>query len=135
MAARPKSICRKVACGALLDTPGYCAKHRKAIQQADRIERGTAHERGYTSAWAKARAGHLRNSPLCVHCAAEGRTVAASVVDHMIPHKGDMVAFWVSSNWQSLCKRHHDIKTATEDGGFGHSRKKNPEKNPEKNNC
>nr|WP_255342434.1 HNH endonuclease [Herminiimonas sp. CN] len=54
-----------------------------------------------------------------MHCTQEGRVVAASVVDHAIPHKGDMVAFWVTSNWQSLCKHHHDVKTATEDGGFG----------------
>jgi 5-methylcytosine-specific restriction protein A len=27
--------------------------------------------------------------------------------------------FWDSKNWQSLCKHHHDVKTATEDGGFG----------------
>jgi 5-methylcytosine-specific restriction protein A len=47
----------------------------------------------------------------------------ATVVDHKIPHKGDMKLFWDRSNWQSLCKCHHDIKTATEDGGFGHSLK------------
>jgi 5-methylcytosine-specific restriction protein A len=46
--------------------------------------------------------------------------VAATVVDHIVPHKGDKVKFWDSSNWQSLCKRCHDAKTATEDGGFGH---------------
>lgn len=44
---------------------------------------------------------------------------AASVVDHIVPHKGDQKLFWRRSNWQSLCKRCHDVKTATEDGGFG----------------
>lgn len=43
----------------------------------------------------------------------------ATVVDHVIPHKGDKKFFWDENNWQPLCKRHHDIKTATEDGGFG----------------
>lgn len=96
--------------------------------------RGTAHERGYTSTWAKARAGYLAKHPLCAHCMEEGRAVAASVVDHIINHKlkaaldsGDAAAitkakalFWASeSNWQPLCKTHHDRKTATEDGGFG----------------
>lgn len=27
--------------------------------------------------------------------------------------------FWSVANWQALCKRHHDAKTAAEDGGFG----------------
>ena len=43
----------------------------------------------------------------------------ATVVDHIIPHKGDMDIFWDEDNWQPLCKRCHDQKTATENGGFG----------------
>lgn len=43
----------------------------------------------------------------------------ASIVDHIIPHKGDKQLFWDRDNWQPLCKKHHDRKTATEDGGFG----------------
>jgi 5-methylcytosine-specific restriction protein A len=58
-------------------------------------------------------------NPLCVTCQGEGRVEAATVVDHIIPHRGDQKLFWGRSNWQSLCKRHHDIKTASEDGGFG----------------
>lgn len=46
----------------------------------------------------------------------------AEVVDHIVPHKGDLSLFWSRSNWQSLCKRCHDIKTAMEDGGFGRRR-------------
>lgn len=45
--------------------------------------------------------------------------VAATVVDHITPHKGDKALFWQRANWQPLCKRCHDIKTAIEDGGFG----------------
>lgn len=104
------------------------------MQAMDAAVRGTAHERGYTSAWAKARAGYLAKHPLCLHCMEEGRVVAASVVDHITNHKlkaamdsGDAAAivkakalFWDSeSNWQSLCKPHHDRKTATEAGAFG----------------
>jgi predicted kinase len=44
---------------------------------------------------------------------------AGEVVDHIIPHKGDYELFWDEGNWQTLCKRCHDVKTATEDGGFG----------------
>ncbi|WP_338080605.1 HNH endonuclease signature motif containing protein [Cohnella luojiensis] len=48
-----------------------------------------------------------------------GRVVAATVVDHIKPHKGNKILFWDKNNWQPLCKQHHDRKTAIEDGGFG----------------
>ena len=46
---------------------------------------------------------------------AEGKYVKATVVDHIIPHRGDQKLFWDRGNWQALCKRHHDIKTGNED--------------------
>lgn len=60
---------------------------------------------------------------MCDECD-EGRKrlVPASVVDHRIPHRGDMTLFWDSSNWQSMAKTCHDKKTAREDGGFGNVR-------------
>lgn len=69
--------------------------------------------------WRKARMLWLMTHPLCVRCEAEGRTVAATVVDHIDPHRGDYERFWSSDNWQSLCKQCHDKKTAREDGAFG----------------
>jgi 5-methylcytosine-specific restriction protein A len=41
------------------------------------------------------------------------------VVDHKVPHRGDMKLFWDRNNWQSMAKECHDRKTASEDGGFG----------------
>lgn len=107
--------CTWPGCAALVSIGSRCDRHRK---QSDR-ERGTAHERGYTSAWSKARAAFLAKHPLCAQHQRDGRVVAASVVDHVRPHQGDMTIFWDSDNWQSLCKPCHDRKTATEDGGFG----------------
>jgi len=137
MPRRAKSICRQAACGKTIQIPGYCPRHQKARQQQDAAQRGTAHERGYTSAWTKARAHYLRAHPLCVEALKEGRVVAAEVVDHIIPPRlkeamdsGDPILiakakalFWDSeNNWQSLSKTAHDRKTATEDGGFGRPR-------------
>jgi predicted kinase len=34
----------------------------------------------------------------------------ASVVDHIIPHRGDQAKFWDSANWQSLCTRCHSSR-------------------------
>lgn len=62
--------------------------------------------------WAKQ---FLMAHPLCVQCMAEGRYVRATVVDHIVPHRGDQKLFWDRSNWQALCKAHHDKKTGLED--------------------
>lgn len=82
--------------------------------------RAKTDERGYTWKWRKARAAYLKMHALCVACEREDHQLTpASVVDHIVPHKGDMTLFWDPNNWQALCKAHHDRKTATADGGFG----------------
>lgn len=76
----------------------------------------------YGSKWDRERLIFLRAHPLCVMCQEQGRVTAATVVDHIIPHKlkealrsGDSQAiakaqklFWSRKNWQGLCKPHHD---------------------------
>ena len=75
--------------------------------------RGTAAERGYDHSWRSARRLYLASHPLCTHCLdRENRTTAATVIDHVIPHRGDKRLFWDRSNWQPLCDRHHNEKTA-----------------------
>lgn len=49
-------------------------------------------------------------------CEAEGQTTAATVCDHIDPHKGDPDKFW-NGPFQSLCKRHHDSDKAREERG------------------
>jgi 5-methylcytosine-specific restriction enzyme A len=71
------------------------------------------------SAWRIGRLQHLLASPLCVVCAARGRTTRATEVDHIRPHRGDRALFFDRSNWQSLCRSCHSSKTNREDGGFG----------------
>lgn len=41
-------------------------------------------------------------------CSAKGLVVAANVVDHIDPHRGDKVRFWARDNWQSLCDTCHN---------------------------
>jgi 5-methylcytosine-specific restriction protein A len=74
--------------------------------------------RGYGYAWQKARDGFLREYPLCVLCRAEGRTTAADVVDHTIPHRGDQWLFWDRNNWRPLCKPHHDSDAKKKDNAL-----------------
>lgn len=85
--------------------------------------RPSAAKRGYGPRWKKVRILQLTQEPLCCICIDDGRTVQATVVDHIVPHKGDQALMWDGNNHQSLCKSCHDRKTATEDGGFGHKRK------------
>lgn len=70
--------------------------------------RANASARGYGSKWQAARSGYLRRHPVCVMCALLGRVTEATVVDHIVPHRGDSKLFWDSGNWQALCKPCHD---------------------------
>ena len=89
--------------------------------------RQSAQQRGYTSAWHKARSVYLKQHPLCAMCAKAGRTRAASVVDHITPHKGDQVLFWDRNNWQPLCYRcHNSTKQAQERARHGCDEHGNP---------
>ena len=72
------------------------------------MDRANANQRGYGGRWQKARATFLRQHPLCEMHQARGQVVAATVVDHKVPHRGDQALFWDTSNWQALCKRCHD---------------------------
>jgi 5-methylcytosine-specific restriction endonuclease McrA len=53
--------------------------------------------------------------PLCEECLGHGVAMPATVVDHIVPHRGDPKLFWDRSNWQALCKRCHDRKTGKYD--------------------
>ena len=90
-----------------------CPEHTRSRERA----RGSAHQRGYDARWRKEREVFLRANPLCRKCKAEDRIEPATVVDHVIPHKGDQELFWNQANWQPLCKPHHDARV--DEGDFG----------------
>lgn len=109
MPMKPRRPCRYPGCvGFCEQGQVYCPEHIK--WSADRLRGGAAY-RGYDRKWREARAAYLRRHPLCVQCQKEGRLTAATVVDHIIPHRGDQYLFWDQENWQSLCKDCHDRKT------------------------
>ena len=77
---------------------------------------------------------HLRQEPLCRFCLARGlvndgsRTMAGLtqadprrrylVVDHVIPHRGNLLLFW-NGELQTLCPDHHDsVKQQQDARGF-----------------
>jgi 5-methylcytosine-specific restriction protein A len=77
-------------------------------------QRPSAAHRGYGGRWRRARLAFLTRHPLCASCQALRRVVPATVVDHLVPHRGDQRLFWDKRNWQGLCKSCHDAKTARE---------------------
>ena len=71
-----------------------------------------------TTRWQRLRKRVLLEHPLCVECERRGRVTPATVVDHIVPHKGNLELFWDENNLQGLCKNCHDSKT-TKEGRWG----------------
>ena len=112
MPYRPKIPCKHTGCGNLV-APGqkYCDEHKALHTDTSR----SVNKRGYTSKWQHESKRYLRDNPLCVKCKANGKFAEATVVDHIVPHRGNQKLFWDKNNWQALCKSCHDRKTRTED--------------------
>lgn len=67
----------------------------------------------HTARWARIRKRQLAKDPWCAQCLLQDVYTPATVVDHVIPHRGDPVKFY-RGPFQSLCKTCHDRKTAKE---------------------
>ena len=57
------------------------------------------------------RAVHLAHAPICNIC----NQAAADTLDHIIPVRLDPASFWDETNLQTVCRRCHDRKSATDD--------------------
>jgi 5-methylcytosine-specific restriction protein A len=79
-----------------------------------------------TQRWRKTSRRNLDLYPLCgdrawnlqitgdSRCRAAGRTVLATVTDHVRPHRGNAALFWDPKNRQSLCDECHGLKSQRE---------------------
>lgn len=67
--------------------------------------------------WRWKRAAWLAAHPLCVFCLARGIVRAATIVDHIQPHRGSDELYWSDDNLQSLCKPCHDGAKQARDKG------------------
>ena len=87
-------------------------------------DRAKTAARGYGGRWQRERLAFLTHpdNALCVMCKRESRVTAATVVDHIIPHKGDYKLMWDRANWQPLCKPHHDSDKQSMDKGGNRQR-------------
>lgn len=103
---KPPHIC---TCGQTVAHGARCPcqiKTTRARNKRHDANRPNAAQRGYGSQWRTARDAFLAVND---RCAWPGCFARATVVDHVIPHRGDMRLFWDRTNWQPLCKHHHDM--------------------------
>ncbi|WP_424976816.1 HNH endonuclease [Leisingera sp. S232] len=101
---RPPHIC---SCGNIVPHGERCSCQIKRTRERNRRHdrrRPTASQRGYGGKWRAARDAFLRIND---RCAWPGCGSLATVVDHIIPHRGDDRLFWDRSNWQPLCTSCH----------------------------
>ncbi len=91
--------------------PNARGKNQRALRRAQNKQvddrRGSAKSRGYGRDWEQARLGHLQASPFCKYCELKGVDAGATLVDHLYPHRGDMVLFWNEQWWVSSCSPCH----------------------------
>ena len=94
-----------------------CFRERPCPLHAGQPHRDTktAQERRFygSAAWQRLRAAHRRSEPLCRECAAAGRVVKGTLVDHVRPIRagGEPMA---ATNLQTLCNACHAAKRARE---------------------
>jgi len=106
---------------------GYCQYHKQLLDSQYDITRDPNVTQWLKSSrYRDSRQWFLTKSKhLCVRCGRSG-----DVLDHIHSHSGDYQLFWNVRNWQCLCKKCHDRKTAMEDGGFGRVKKVKKKVNP-----
>ncbi|MHC4176876.1 MAG: HNH endonuclease signature motif containing protein [Planctomycetota bacterium] len=119
MARKPKRPCRSAGCLGLVRPGEACPKcGRKSGRSGGKSTTPwAATERKWrdSARWRHGlRPAHLAEQPLCVACAAEGKTTVAQHVDHIRPACGNAALFWAPANLQSLCAHHHSQKTVRE---------------------
>lgn len=112
MPNKPLRPCRHPGCAALT-RERYCPVHKPA--KAPRRVSAEYHNWYSLPIWTnELRPSQLLREPFCRECAKRGFRTRATVVDHIVPHRGDWAKFIDPANHQSLCKICHDRKTARE---------------------
>lgn len=67
-----------------------------------------------TRKWKRLRLYQLQKEPLCAKCKTKGQTTPASVVHHIVPHKGDLTLFY-TGELESLCAHCHNVLTGMDE--------------------
>jgi len=100
MPMRGARICgcgHRVPAGVLCGCQRQRMAERKARHEANRPN---ATQRGYDSKWRRESKAFLARPENRLCACGCGRT--ADMVDHKVPHRGDMKLFWDRNNWQPM---------------------------------
>jgi 5-methylcytosine-specific restriction enzyme A len=104
----PSAAPRICSCGSVVAFAVTCKcqrqRHHESKARFD-ARRPNSTARGYDHRWQQARREYLAEHPRCQHPECNAY---ATVMDHVISHKGDMRLFWDQKNWQGLCAHHHN---------------------------
>ena len=103
---KPNSIC--VKCGKIKGLSCKCPEP-ESFQGFDKTNQSFYN----STKWRKYSHDIRRKEPLCTHCKENGKTVLATMVDHIKPilQGGDK---WLRSNLQPLCSKCHAKKSASD---------------------
>lgn len=117
MSKKPLRPCKHAGCSALT-RDGWCPAHKPKYRRGSSAE---YHRFYLLPIWTdKLRPEQLLREPFCRECARQyppgdpRHRTKATVVDHIVPHRGGWNLFVDPANHQSLCKFHHDQKTMRE---------------------
>ena len=67
-----------------------------------------------TQRWRRIREIQITKHQFCVRCEKNGVLTPATAVDHVVPHRGDLMLFY-EGELQSLCDRHHNSDKQSEE--------------------
>ena len=113
-----KRLCKAAGCKNLADFPNRYCEHHKALENPEQgrylggnyEDLRKPYDYLYRSVrWREASKDFLKANDTCCKCGKK-----ATIVDHIIPHRGDELLFWDSNNWQPLCAKCHQLKTLEE---------------------
>jgi 5-methylcytosine-specific restriction protein A len=95
----------------VLDRPGWCVTCEAKQQRIADKDRGSAHQRGYTSRWREYSKWYLSqaDNQLC-KIKLPGCSIIADCVDHVKPVDKDDPRFWIESNHQAACRHCNSVK-------------------------
>lgn len=106
-------ICTHAGCDKLT-SGSRCVDH--PYSHNNRSAKAKDYNRLYkTARWLRVRKSWLIRHPICVDCESRDVVRPATIIDHIIAHDGDVVLFWDSTNYQSLCVKCHNRKTSRHD--------------------
>ena len=99
--------CLRLGCPELIESGGYCEKHRKHMNKQRDMNRGTPAQRGYDYKWSKFRRKYLAKYPLCMDCEERDEVTLATEVHHERSILEYPELKYAESNLKALCEICH----------------------------